>query len=65
MKKNYSLILLELGLVLASVLIFRSIWTLLDQMQWARSSMGLWLMLVIGIALAALALKEIHHDKKP
>jgi len=65
MKKNYSLILPELVLVLASVLIFRSIWTLLDQMQWARSSVGLWLMLVIGIALTALALKEIHNHNKP
>jgi len=65
MKKYYSLILLEHGLLFASVLIFRSIWTLLDQTQWANSSFGLWLMLVIGILFATLTLRSIHMHKYP
>jgi len=56
-------VFLEHGLIIASVMIFRSIWMLLDQMQWAHSSPWLWFMLIIGIVLATLMLMAIHKDK--
>ena len=56
------LIWMEMMLIGASILIFRSGWTLLDSMAWASGGVGLTVLLVAGIFLAAFAL---HHIQKP
>lgn len=49
----------EMLLLGASILIFRSVWTLLDQ-YFGHSN--LWPMLVIGIALTIIGLVIINHE---
>jgi F0F1-type ATP synthase assembly protein I len=49
----------EMLLLAASILIFRSIWTLLDQ-YFGTSS--LWPMLIIGIVVTILGLVIINHE---
>ena len=56
------LIWMEMLLIGASILIFRSGWTLLDSMAWASGEVGLTVLLVAGVLLAAFAL---HHIQKP
>ena len=56
------IIWMEMVLIGASILIFRSVWTLLDSMAWASSGVGLTVLLVAGVLLAAFAL---HHIQKP
>ncbi len=64
MKNRNSLIGWELVLLFASVLVFRSIWLLLDEMKWAREATGLWALLLPGVVLGAFALRAIHGDNK-
>jgi hypothetical protein len=49
----------ELLLLAASILIFRSVWTLLDQYF---GTSNLWPMLMIGIAVTMIALVLINHE---
>jgi len=49
----------EMLLLGASILIFRSVWTLLDQYF---GSSNLWPMLIIGIVLAISGLVIINHE---
>jgi uncharacterized integral membrane protein len=49
----------EMLLIGASILIFRSVWTLLDQYF---GSSNLWPMLIIGIALTITGLVIINHE---
>jgi len=49
----------EMLLLGASILIFRSVWTLLDQ-YFGYSN--LWSMLIIGIALTIIGLVIINHE---
>ncbi len=63
MKNLKSLIGWELLLLFASVLVFRSLWLLLDQMKWARETTGLWALLLPGVGLCLLALRAIHTAK--
>ena len=57
MKKIIWLELLVLG---ASILIFRSVWTFLDSIAWASSRVGLAVLLVVGIVAAIFALRCIE-----
>ena len=59
MKKS-TLILWELLLLFSSILVFRSVWLLLDQMTWASAKTGLLILLGIGSVLTILALKAIN-----
>lgn len=61
MKKS-KLILGELLLLFSSILIFRSVWLLLDQMVWASAKTGLLILFGIGLVLTAFALKAMHKD---
>jgi hypothetical protein len=61
MKKS-KLILCELLLLFSSILVFRSVWLLLDQMAWASAKTGLLILLGIGFVLTVFALKAIHKD---
>ena len=54
------IIWMEMLLLGASILIFRSVWSFLDTMSWARESAGLGLLLVAGIAMTLFALFKIH-----
>jgi len=63
MNNRNSLIGWELLLLFSSVLVFRSIWLLLDQMKWALSTTGLYVLLLPGVLLCGVALKAIHSDK--
>jgi hypothetical protein len=63
MKNENSLIRWELLLLFASVLVFRSVWLLLDGMKWAREPIGLWALLVPGVVLCVVALRAIHAER--
>jgi hypothetical protein len=63
MANRNSLIGWELLLLFASVLVFRSVWLLLDGMNWARETTGLWVLLVPGVVLCLVALRAIHPNK--
>jgi hypothetical protein len=58
--KKISLILWELVLLFSSILVFRSVWLLLDQMPWASAKAGLFGLLGIGFVLTVFALKAIN-----
>ena len=54
------IIWMELLLLGASILIFRSIWSFLDKMPWASGNVGLTVLLVVGIVAAVFALRNIE-----
>ncbi len=54
------IIWMEMLLIGASILIFRSVWTLLDSIAWASGKVGLTVLLVVGIVAAVLALRSIE-----
>lgn len=53
----------ELVLLIASILVFRSGWLLLDEIKWARETPGLLALLLPGVVLCVFALRGIHSDK--
>jgi hypothetical protein len=59
-KKMKKIICMEMLLIGASVLIFRSVWTFLDSIAWASSGVGLAVLLVAGVLLAVFALFNIQ-----
>ena len=63
MKNRASLIGWELLLLFASVLVFRSVWLLMDEMKWARETTGLLALLLPGVVLCVVALRAIQSDK--
>ena len=54
------IIWMEMMLIGASILIFRSVWTLLDSIAWASGRVGLAVLLVVGIVAAVVALRSIE-----
>jgi hypothetical protein len=54
------IIWMEMLLLGASILVFRSVWTLLDRMAWAKDTIGLTLLLVVGVLAAVVALRSIE-----
>jgi hypothetical protein len=54
------IIWLEMVLIGASILIFRSVWTLLDLIPWAKSPSGLAVLLGVGIVVTVVALLGIE-----
>ncbi len=63
MKNRNSQIGWELLLLFASILVFRSVWLLLDEMKWARETTGLLALLLPGVVLCIFALRAIHSEK--
>ena len=55
---------LEMLLIGASILIFRSVWNLLDSIAWASGKVGLALLLVVGVLAAVVALRSIEALSK-
>ncbi|MDG6221071.1 MAG: hypothetical protein QCI38_06440 [Candidatus Thermoplasmatota archaeon] len=59
--KSREFIIWELILVLASVLVFRSLWMLMDRVELLNDSTMLVLMLFMGVALSIPALYKLTH----
>jgi hypothetical protein len=55
-----TIIWMEMLLIGASILIFRSVWTFLDSIAWASGRVGLAVLLLVGILAAVLALRGIE-----
>ena len=51
---------MEMLLIGASILIFRSVWTFLDSIPWASGRVGLAVFLVVGIVAAVVSLRSIE-----
>jgi hypothetical protein len=51
---------MEMLLIGASILIFRSVWTFLDSIAWASGRVGLAVLLLVGILATVLALRSIE-----
>jgi hypothetical protein len=58
--KMKKIIWMEMVLIGASILIFRSVWTLLDSISWASGTVGLTVLLIVGIVAAVPALRSIE-----
>ena len=58
--KIKKIIWMEMVLIGASILIFRSVWTLLDSIAWASGKVGLMILLVAGIVATVVALRSIE-----
>jgi uncharacterized membrane protein YqjE len=54
------IIWMELVLMGASILVFRSVWTFLDSRPWASGGVGLAVLLIIGVVAACVALRSIE-----
>ncbi len=52
----------ETLLVLASVLIFRSLWSIMDSYIPLKDNTILWISLVLGLVLSAIAVYYLSHD---
>jgi len=62
--ENKKLILAEISLIIGSVFIFRSLWTLFDRMPFMNRDIVLWLFLFIGLAICVWALCCMAGQKK-
>jgi hypothetical protein len=54
------IIWMELVLMGASILVFRSVWTFLDSIPWASGRVGLAVLLIAGVAATCVALRTIE-----
>jgi F0F1-type ATP synthase assembly protein I len=54
------IIWMEMLLLGASILIFRSVWTFLDSIAWASGGVGLAVLLIVGMVAAVVALRSIE-----
>jgi hypothetical protein len=63
-KNKSHLVFWELVLILASVLIFRGLWLLLDQVEWLNHRVGLWASLAVGVIVCVAALVAVNRDSK-
>lgn len=61
----FRIVLWEFLLIFASVLVFRSIWLLLDRIPEMKSDFGLWASLILGavVALIALLMMNKYSEK--
>ena len=62
--KNKTLVFSEVALIVASVLIFRSLWLLLDKISIMNETWMLWLTLFLGGIITFLALSWIAKQGK-
>jgi hypothetical protein len=59
-RKMKKIIWMEMVLMGASILVFRSVWTFLDSIPWASGGVGLGVLLVVGVVAACVALRSIE-----
>jgi hypothetical protein len=62
--KNKKLVFSEMALIIASVLIFRSLWMLLDKISFTHETPALWLSLFLGVIITVLTLSWITQQGK-
>ncbi len=62
--KNKKLVFSEMALIIASVLIFRSLWMLLDKISFTHETPALWLSLFLGCIITILTLNWIAKQGK-
>jgi len=62
MKSKSSLVCWEMVLILASVLVFRGTWLLLDRVEWMSRPVGLWTSIAVGVIVAAVALAAVNRS---
>jgi hypothetical protein len=58
--KLKKIIWMEMVLIGASILIFRSVWNLLDSIAWASGGVGLAVLLIAGVVATVVALRSIE-----
>ena len=61
MKNKSHLVFWELVLILASVLVFRGLWLLLDKVEWMNHLAGLWALLAVGVIVGLVALVAVNR----
>ena len=59
MDKTKKLLTVEIIFLLFSVLIFRSLWLLIDRVPLMHKSLALWISLIISVAVAIAALRYL------
>ncbi|MEM3112955.1 MAG: hypothetical protein QXI33_00850 [Candidatus Pacearchaeota archaeon] len=64
LKKEVFHLTLEILLIFAAVLIFRSAWELLDSYQIFKTKVSLIIMLIIGIVITAISTKFLFSHEK-
>ncbi len=62
MKNKSHLVFWEMVLILASVPVFRSVWLLLDGIEWMSRPVGLWASLAVGLILGIVALGAVNRS---
>ena len=62
MKNKSHLVFWELVLILASVLVFRGLWLLLDKVEWMNHGAGLWASLTVGVIVGIVALVAVNRS---
>ncbi len=62
MKLN-EVIIYEMLILIASVLIFRSLWTILDGIEFMSTQAGIWLSLIAGVAITVIVTVKIKKKK--
>jgi hypothetical protein len=61
-KNNPRLIVWEIVLLLASVFVFRGLWTLLDKVEWMSNTSALIRSLVFGVVLSVIAFWRLNRN---
>ena len=61
---NKKLIFSEIILLLASVLVFRGAWELIDTLDVMHETWALWFSLVVGLALAVFCMNYIIRQRR-
>jgi hypothetical protein len=62
--KSNKLVFAEMTLIIGSVLIFRSLWMLLDKISFTNETRALWLLLFLGGFITFLTLSWIAKQGK-
>ena len=61
MRIRIHLVVWEMVLLLSSILVFRSVWTCLDHIEWAGRTVGLSTFFVVGVLLSTWSLHAISR----
>lgn len=62
--RPFRIVLWEFLLIFASILVFRSIWMLLDRIPEMKSEVGLWASLILGAVIAFIAILTINRSSE-
>lgn len=58
------MLLSELALLIASVFVFRGLWTLLDTIPFMYTPLALWGSFIVGVVISVLSLRYIIRHSK-